>query len=258
MATEVEVQDDFKGTDERRQILREGKYFHCTCERCEDPTELGSHMSSFICSACASHKQESFIVRNPETKIWKCQKCEHTLRPEQVTRILEKSKEEMFHSQGDCRRLEYLLAKLTTILHKNHYIIVDLKQEIANILRSVIANSHRPNRHLYERKIRLCQDLVLLLQIIQPGITRLKGIALYEMATASVKLQRLKVEEKEIEVAVSHQRLKECAAMYKEAKRLLSHEPEASPEGQLLKTIVMEFNVLHKELENTNTAGEDK
>ncbi|XP_005188645.2 SET domain-containing protein SmydA-8 [Musca domestica] len=246
------------GTDERRQILREGKYFHCTCARCEDPTELGSHMSSFICSACAGHKQESYIVKDGDSQTWKCQKCEHTLRPEQVAKILEKSKEEMFHAHGDYRRLEYLLAKLCTILHKNHYLVVDLKQEMANILRNAILNSRRPNRQLFERKIRLCQDLVLLLQTIQPGMTRLKGIALYEMATSHVKLQRLKFEENEMEEDDLKKRLKECLAMYRESIRMLSHEPPKTPEGQLLKNVAKEFDVLQKEVENGAQSEGDK
>ena len=31
------------GTAYRRKHLRESKYFDCTCKRCSDPTELGSH-----------------------------------------------------------------------------------------------------------------------------------------------------------------------------------------------------------------------
>lgn len=36
----------------RREQLLEGKYFSCACNRCSDPTELGTHMSSLKCSKC--------------------------------------------------------------------------------------------------------------------------------------------------------------------------------------------------------------
>jgi len=36
----------------RREFLRESKYFECTCPRCADPTELGTHMSSLKCQRC--------------------------------------------------------------------------------------------------------------------------------------------------------------------------------------------------------------
>lgn len=34
----------------RREYLREGKYFECNCQRCADPTELGTHMSTLKCT----------------------------------------------------------------------------------------------------------------------------------------------------------------------------------------------------------------
>lgn len=36
----------------RREFLKESKYFDCTCQRCADPTELGTHMSSMKCQRC--------------------------------------------------------------------------------------------------------------------------------------------------------------------------------------------------------------
>ncbi|XP_075168028.1 SET and MYND domain containing, arthropod-specific, member 6 [Haematobia irritans] len=238
------------GTDERREILREGKYFHCTCERCEDPTEFGSHMSSFVCAPCAANNKEGFIVKDSTSKSWKCLKCNHTLRNEQVLNILEKAREEIFHSQEDLRRLEYLLVKLHTILHKNHYIIVDLKQNIANILRSIIMSSlQKPGRRLYERKIRLCQELVMLLHVIQPGISRLKGIALYEIATASAELHRLRFGEKELNAEELKEHLGQCETMFKESIRLLLHEPAETPEGKLVKGIMNELKDLRNDIQ---------
>lgn len=36
----------------RREHLLESKHFSCACNRCSDPTELGTHMSSLKCSKC--------------------------------------------------------------------------------------------------------------------------------------------------------------------------------------------------------------
>lgn len=36
----------------RREFLRESKYFDCTCERCADKTELGTHSSTLKCNKC--------------------------------------------------------------------------------------------------------------------------------------------------------------------------------------------------------------
>ena len=36
----------------RRRALAEGWYFDCSCPRCADPTELGTHVSSLACDHC--------------------------------------------------------------------------------------------------------------------------------------------------------------------------------------------------------------
>lgn len=36
----------------RREFLKESKYFDCCCERCKDPTELGTHLSTLKCQKC--------------------------------------------------------------------------------------------------------------------------------------------------------------------------------------------------------------
>ncbi|KAM7342415.1 SET and MYND domain containing, arthropod-specific, member 6 [Cochliomyia hominivorax] len=237
------------GTDERRHILQEGKYFICKCARCEDPTELGSHMSSFICAPCAGNNKEGYIVKQSNKK-WQCLNCTHTLRTEQVLNIIDKAKEEVFHAQEDLRRYEILLAKLSTILHKNHYIMVDIKQNIANILRTIIMNSlQRPGRRLYERKVRLCQELVMVLHTIQPGISRLKAIALYELANASAELYRLRFGEKELNEEELQNYLKKCEAMFKESIRMLLYEPPQTPEGELMKSMMGQLKDLKNDIQ---------
>ena len=40
------------GNNRRREYLKKYWYFDCCCVRCSDRTELGSHMSSLVCSMC--------------------------------------------------------------------------------------------------------------------------------------------------------------------------------------------------------------
>ena len=42
------------GTAERQKHLRAGKYFTCHCERCLDPTELGTDFSTLKCLQCGN------------------------------------------------------------------------------------------------------------------------------------------------------------------------------------------------------------
>jgi len=112
--------------------------------------------------------------------------------------MLERAKEEIFHARDDIYRLELLLAKLTRLLHGNHFLMLDIKQNIASILRQILQNiTHRPNKKVYERKIRLCQEILLVLKVIAPGVSRLKAIALYELANTQAELTRKLFNEKE-------------------------------------------------------------
>lgn len=247
-----------QGTEERRQTLLECKYFLCCCERCSDPTEFGTHLSSFMCSRCTANNREGFLLpENSEYPAlrWKCSNCSYSLNRNQVENVLEKVKEEIFHAKDDLRRYEILLAKLSTILHRNHYLVVDIKQNIASILRDIIVSSaERPGRRVYERKVRLCQELVMVLHALQPGISRLKAIALHELSKTSVEFYRQQYNEQEIDEQELLQLYRQCEGMLREASRMLLHEPTKSPEGHLVREIfndLKELQVKQEELQES-------
>lgn len=70
----------FKGTFERQEHLREGKYFECDCDRCSDPTELGTHLSSILCTKCktgyVNPMDTNYLKRYTSKLNWKCANCE--------------------------------------------------------------------------------------------------------------------------------------------------------------------------------------
>lgn len=45
------------GSAQRQSHLQQGKFFDCKCDRCLDPTELGTHFSSLKCGQCAEGYQ---------------------------------------------------------------------------------------------------------------------------------------------------------------------------------------------------------
>ena len=47
------------------------RYFHCLCARCEDPTELGSHLSSLVCPKCPGVMTQAAPLATPPGP-WKC------------------------------------------------------------------------------------------------------------------------------------------------------------------------------------------
>ncbi|XP_034105015.1 uncharacterized protein LOC117568450 [Drosophila albomicans] len=244
------------GTEERRHILKTGKCFDCQCVRCLDPTELGTHMSSFVCTSCIPG---GYIVRHSDTGVWQCLlNAEHTLKAEFVANVLERAKEEVFHARDDIYRLELLLVKLGRLLHGNHYIMLDLKQHIASILRQILQNmAHRPNRKVYERKIRLCQEILLVLKVVAPGLNRLKAIALYELANTQAELGRKLYSEQEHNASDLLAELQQTEVMSREALRMLLYEPISTPEGQLARNMLRELKELQNDMKALQQSNDD-
>ena len=68
----------YLGTHKRRRRLKSEWYFDCHCERCTDPTELGTMVSAVLCEAC----EEGYLLpKDPLDAYseWPCSKCDFYL-----------------------------------------------------------------------------------------------------------------------------------------------------------------------------------
>lgn len=72
----------------RRQHLLENKHFECSCLRCADPTELGTHMSSLKCNKCDNGIVLTTDALVPDSQ-WKCTHCEFTTNGQAVARVFQ-------------------------------------------------------------------------------------------------------------------------------------------------------------------------
>lgn len=96
--------------------------------------------------------------------------------------------------------LEQLIVKYSNILNPNHYLVVDMKQKLTAILRNICDYEMTPQPKILQRKIILCEEILPILKVIQPGISRLKGIALYEYFNSMVELTIHNMNEKVISI----------------------------------------------------------
>lgn len=76
------------GTQARREHLRETKYFSCKCQRCSDPTELGTYLSALKCMGMNPDEPCGGIQLplNPldDNTEWACDKCDVKLTNQEV------------------------------------------------------------------------------------------------------------------------------------------------------------------------------
>lgn len=134
-----------------------------------------------------------------------CKSCNLRKSSEEVNRELSEVQKEISLIQsngGNIYQYEQLLGQYTPLLHPHHFLMIDMKQNMAVILRDVLNDvSNCPGRYVYQRKIRLCQDILSVLTVIQPGISRLKAIALYELVNTRAEFHRLLYQEKDLSKA---------------------------------------------------------
>ena len=70
--------------------------------------------------------------------------------------------------------MENLLDKLSKTFHENHFIMLSLKQKILAVYRKEIMSTN-PQRKILQKMIELCKDVLKVIEIVEPGISRLKG-----------------------------------------------------------------------------------
>ncbi|XP_054258532.1 SET domain-containing protein SmydA-8-like [Macrosteles quadrilineatus] len=219
--------DPLQPTRERQKHLWMGKYFACSCSRCSDPKELGTYMGAVKCPRCRA----GYVLLNPQDQEWSCEKCHKVFNHGMMVlaTLLCRDKLDSL-DRADPDALESLLHKLRNTLSPSHSVVVDIKQSIIAALRE-----QQPTRANTRRKIELCRELLPLLQAIEPGLSRLRGITLYELHIGLVTMSQEFGE---------HEWLQEAQDVLKEAVSLLLYEPSKSPEGELAKQAIQELKTL--------------
>jgi len=153
-----------KPTIVRRPFLREKWFFDCRCSRCSDPTECGSHLSSLICSKpkCGG----AVVSFNPldNKSDWLCMRCGAVILSNRVQAVLERAENLISNpseEDGAVEHYETVLHKLSSQLHQNNYLLIDVKQKLAmlygNTAQYSMLSMSRPAK---QRKVQLCLDVM--------------------------------------------------------------------------------------------------
>jgi hypothetical protein len=72
------------------------------------------------------------------------------------------------------QEVEDLLSKLSRSFHKNHFLLLSLKQDLLNIYRRELMTLN-PQKKFLHRMLCLYEEIIDVLEIVEPGISRLKG-----------------------------------------------------------------------------------
>jgi len=176
-------------TRTRRMLLRKKWYFWCRCDRCKDPTEMGSLLGGLVCqNRTGSGRLCGGLVLpvNPldENSVYACQDCGLEITGEMVDKSF-KAAETFLRTPDRCRsvlnHMEHFLQEYSSVLYPSNYInnIVKLKlgQMYGNNLGCSFQNVPRP---ILERKLQVCMEVLEALSQVEPGFTKWRGPILAE------------------------------------------------------------------------------
>lgn len=135
----------FWDTLSRREHLRSAKCFECDCQRCSDPTELGTYAGAIRCIRCVTPEDPlngPYVVSmdplNSDSP-WKCEKCGHKISSKQMKSGNENLKEEVSKlGVKTVEDLEGFLDKYGAysggVLHPKNYNVVQVKHALVQII----------------------------------------------------------------------------------------------------------------------------
>jgi len=170
----------------RRNVINTKWFFYCSCLRCRDPTELGSHFSSLLCPVrrCGG----AVVSTDPldQQSDWSCQSCLQKLPVSAVRDLLRESQEcqeKCEAPDGVIEHYENIIFQLSQRLHPGHFLIMEIKQKLALLYGNIYPHtSDRLSRPALERKAQLCGEVLSSLSRLEAGLSEWKIVLLTELA----------------------------------------------------------------------------
>jgi len=137
----VQYYSSLLGTHKRRRRLRSEWYFNCQCQRCQDPTELGTMVSAVACEVCETGH---LLPRNPLDELgdWLCSSCDFFLEVPDLERKIDQLEEELniLSVRQDAGKLSEFIREVSgSTLHPNHYLLLLANRNAAYINRRRIS-----------------------------------------------------------------------------------------------------------------------
>ncbi len=223
----------------RQTLLSMGKFFLCQCKRCSDPTELGTYASSVKCPGCKKGNVISTNTKELEAA-WACEACKESLSAEKISLVTKavKMAAEQLDLAPKIDDYEKFLSKYSSVLHTNHVLMVDKKYTLAKMYgRMKGYEADEMSDDQFQRKRRLCEEVLQVLDKIMPGRSRKRGMMKYELHLPLVMLSNRNLQrgpscgvgpdtlKGDLQTGLQH---------LKEALDILGDEPEGSFESKIV------------------------
>ena len=193
-------------------------------------------MTSALCCLACENILGYFLPPDPRdiTPQYTCNVCEYKI-PESLAvkasqELVEIVKE--FTMFDLVEQLEFL-DNLLTKFHEHHSLVLHLKMNICRELGKNLNDTFPSSIENHnEKKIILCEEILTVLDIIEPGLTVNRGVLLYELADALLQREKGK-----LDATNNNNLVHTCEKYLYEASKCLEHEVEP-------KTVAIHTNVV--------------
>ncbi|RZB38994.1 hypothetical protein BDFB_007117 [Asbolus verrucosus] len=230
--------DPFWGVENRRQHLFQTKEFWCICDRCDDPSEFGTHLNSI---KCPNRPCDGLLLPKSflqEVSAWNCDKCDGIFSNNNISLLLGKIGQELAKMpKEDPKVCKQFLKKHEKVLGPHHFYMVDVKMALSHMLAS--QNFEDLSEGDLKLLLQITGELRMVAEKIAPAERRFLGLILYRFAKASIEMARRGENLEEF-----YSTLTKSKETLMEARDLLKNEPSLLQEGRMHLQIGLEMKLI--------------
>jgi len=169
----------------------------CACSRCCDRTELKSFTSAMACLAC-DNVTGLFLppAANTSETDYQCDLCLGDIPEYVAARTTQELRPIVAeYRMFDLDEQEDFLNCLLTKFHQNHSLIIQLKTSIAKQLGRSEGGLAAADQDVLLQKVSYCEELLKVLDIVLPGLTKERGLLLSQLGETLFALSVLQFSE---------------------------------------------------------------
>lgn len=149
---------------------------------------------------------------------------------------------------NDIHQIEMFMRKYAKTLHVNHYIFLSAKHSLCQLYGKIDGFLiNELSEEQLKRKESYCESLLEVIDVLEPGFSRLRGVILYEMH-APVMLQITReLQMGRINIAEFKRRLRNVTNMLERSHAILKYEPEGSQEYEMAVAAKSALNAINSQ-----------
>jgi hypothetical protein len=135
---------------------------------------------------------------------------------------------------SDINQIEAFMRKYSKTLHFNHYVFLSAKHSLCQLYGKVdgfLINELSIEQ--LKRKEAYCRDLLEVIDVLEPGSSRLRGVILYELHAPVMIQLTTELQTGAIKLNEFRRKLREVTTILEKSHDILKHEPSGSQEHEM-------------------------